>query len=59
MNPAQIALQKALIRQLQSILGSCKGMLSAWETYIHSQEDGAPQRESPASPAHHHLHWRQ
>ena len=58
MNPAQIALQKALIRQLQSILGSCKGMLSAWETYVQSQEHGPSQQELPTSPVR-HLNWRQ
>jgi hypothetical protein len=48
MDPAQIALQKALIRQLQSVLGSCKGMLSAWEeTYVQSQEERTPDQELP------------
>ena len=57
MDPAQIALQKALIRQLQSILGSCKGMLSAWETYVQSQEERTPQ-ELPSSPVR-QVNWRQ
>lgn len=56
MDPAQIALQKALIRQLQSILGSCKGMLSAWETYVQSQEEGL--QELPSSPVR-QVNWRQ
>lgn len=58
MDPAQIALQKALIRQLQSILGSCKGMLSAWETYVQSQEEPTPDRELPSSPVR-QVNWRQ
>jgi hypothetical protein len=58
MDPAQIALQKALIRQLQSILGSCKGMLSAWETYVQSQEERTPDQELPPSPVR-QVNWRQ
>jgi hypothetical protein len=38
MNSAQIALHKAIIRQLQSVLGCCKGMLHAWESYLEAQE---------------------
>jgi hypothetical protein len=58
MNPAQIALQKALIRQLQSILGSCKGMLSAWETYVQSQDEQTPDQELRHSPLR-QANWRQ
>jgi hypothetical protein len=58
MDPAQIALHKALIRQLQSILGSCKGMLSAWETYVQSQEERTPDQELPPSPVR-QVNWRQ
>jgi hypothetical protein len=59
MDRAQIALQKALIRQLQSILGSCKGMLGAWETYIQSEEERTSDREMPASNRAHQVTWRQ
>ena len=58
LNPAQIALQKALIRQLQSILGACKGMLGAWETYVQSQEQSlaaVPSARNRAQP----VDWRQ
>jgi hypothetical protein len=58
MNPAQIALQKALIRQLQSILGSCKGMLSAWETYVQSQDEQTPDQELRPRPVR-QANWRQ
>ena len=58
MDPAQIALQKALIRQLQSILGSCKGMLSAWETYIQSQEERTRDQDLHATPVR-QVTWRQ
>jgi hypothetical protein len=58
MDPAQIALHKALIRQLQSILGSCKGMLSAWETYIQSQEERTRDQEMRATPVR-QVNWRQ
>jgi hypothetical protein len=58
MRPALIAPQKALIRQLQSILGSCKGMLSAWETYVQSQEERTPDQELPPSPVR-QVNWRQ
>jgi hypothetical protein len=57
MTSAQMALQKALIRQLQSILGSCKGMLSAWETYLQSQEEQTPEQESAPRPVR-HANWR-
>jgi hypothetical protein len=58
MTPAQMALQKALIRQLQSILGSCKGMLSAWEIYVQSQEEQTPEQELAPRPVR-QVNWRQ
>ena len=45
MNPAQIALHRAIIRQLQAVLGCCKGMLHAWESYLEAQEQRPLQRE--------------
>jgi hypothetical protein len=58
MDPAQIALQKALIRQLQSILGSYKGMLSAWKPTSRVRKSGLRTRSCPPSPVR-QVNWRQ
>jgi hypothetical protein len=47
MNSAQIALHRAIIRQLQAVLGCCKGMLHAWESYLEAQEQRPEIQQRP------------
>jgi hypothetical protein len=58
MNSAQIALHKAIIRQLQAVLGCCKGMLNAWESYLEAEEQRTPQKQLPSNSMR-QLNWPQ